>query len=235
MLDSYRSNIDLVIESLAYDFANNQFSKIIFDMSGICENIEAPIIYKYFLAKVNERIGLEVLIRTLYQHFGNDPVMLEHVVYFNRSLLSDKSLRMTSRQLAIFIYEIADYEMEYVSALLDCMRNSSWSDVLFEVFNLVNVLFDASYINLFLIKRKSKDKFIAFLYKLIDNILVNYQWAQFIPELAKVMHETLHLFFTSCSEVIFAWEDNSQAQHELFTKFILLIQCVMNSCQKSLQ
>ena len=60
-------------------------------------------------------------------------------------------------------------------------------------------MFEASYINLFLIKRKSKDSLIAFLYKLMDNLLTNYVWAYEYPELSNTMNETIQLFFTNAS------------------------------------
>lgn len=39
MLDSYRSNIDSVIEAISYEFKNKNYSKVVYDLSGICENI----------------------------------------------------------------------------------------------------------------------------------------------------------------------------------------------------
>ena len=52
----------------------------------------------------------------------------------------------------------------------------------------------------------------AFLYNLIDNLLANHLWANEYPELSKTMHETFKLFFTNATEVIFSWEEKSQAQ-----------------------
>jgi hypothetical protein len=36
ILDSYRTNIDFVTESIEYDFTNHHYAKVTFDMSGIC-------------------------------------------------------------------------------------------------------------------------------------------------------------------------------------------------------
>ena len=98
-------------------------------------------------------------------------------MYLNYTLLCDKSLRMSERQLSFFIYDIIDFSLPFVSQVLDFVRNSQWSDLLNEVLKLANLILEATYINLFLIKRKSKDKLIAFLYKIIDSVLVNYEWA----------------------------------------------------------
>ena len=133
--------------------------------------------FRYFLNRINGSIGLENLIKTLYEHFGKDGSMLEEVVYLNYTLLCDKSLRMSERQLSFFIYDIIDFSLPFVSQVLDFVRNSQWSDLLNEVLKLANLILEATYINLFLIKRKSKDKLIAFLYKIIDSVLVNYEWA----------------------------------------------------------
>ena len=46
LLDSYRSNIDYVVEQFNQDFREGKYAKIIFDMSGICENIETSVIYR---------------------------------------------------------------------------------------------------------------------------------------------------------------------------------------------
>ena len=46
--------------------------------------------------------------------------------------------------------------------MLGEIRASQFSDLLKSVFELANLIFEASYINLFLIKRKSQEKLIAF-------------------------------------------------------------------------
>jgi len=68
-----------------------------------------------------------------------------------------------------------------LSIILETACNDSWNDVLNEVLDFSNIFFEAGYVNLYLIKRKCKDKFINFLYKLIDNIIRNHSWAQHYP------------------------------------------------------
>ncbi len=114
------------------------------------------------------------MIKTFYEHFGKDGNMMEEIVYLNYTFLCDKSLRMSEKQLSFFIYEIIDYSLPYMSQVLDFVRNAQWSELFNEVLKLANLIFEATFINLFLVKRKSQGKLIAFLYKLIDSILANY-------------------------------------------------------------
>ena len=46
-------------------------------MSGICDNIDTPVIYRYFLNRVNEKIGIKTLLKTLYENYNNNLNFLE--------------------------------------------------------------------------------------------------------------------------------------------------------------
>jgi hypothetical protein len=94
----------------------------------------------------------------------------------NRVLVSDKALRMSSKQMSVLVYDLIDYSLPFLTVILANVEAEEWSDVLKEVLSLVNTLLEASYINLFLIKRKSKHNFTLFLYNLIENILKTHTW-----------------------------------------------------------
>lgn len=66
LLDTYRTNINFVIEAIEHDFYQQNYAKVVFDLSGICDNIDTPVIYRYFLNKIDDNIGLDTLLRTLY-------------------------------------------------------------------------------------------------------------------------------------------------------------------------
>jgi hypothetical protein len=53
--------------------------------------------------------------------------MLEDVIYFNRTLLSDKALRMSNKQLSVLIYQIIDYSLPFINMILSSAQNESFS------------------------------------------------------------------------------------------------------------
>ena len=89
-----------------------------FDLSGICDNIDTPVIYRYFLNRIDEKIGLHTLIKTLYENYDNNLDVLQEIISLNRSLLTDKALRMSNKQLSILIYDIIDYSLPFISIIL---------------------------------------------------------------------------------------------------------------------
>lgn len=62
ILDTYRTNINMIIDEIESDYNKQHYEIIIFDLSGICENIDTPVIYRYFLNKIDEKIGLSKLM-----------------------------------------------------------------------------------------------------------------------------------------------------------------------------
>lgn len=92
-------------------------------------------------------------------------------------MITDKSLRMSSKQLSVFIYDLIDYNLVYLVVVLEAADGDAWSDVLTGVLGLVNALLESQYLNLYLIKRRSKASFGQFIYALQENLIRNYKWA----------------------------------------------------------
>lgn len=72
ILDTYRTNINNVLDSIEVHFKQKNYNIIVFDLSGICDNIDTPVIYRYFLNRIDEKIGLHTLIKTLYENYDNN-------------------------------------------------------------------------------------------------------------------------------------------------------------------
>ncbi len=94
---------------------------------------------------------------------------------------------MKTPNLSVFIYEAIDYSLPFLSIILANGETEAWSDVMKEVYEFVNVLFEASYVNLYLVRRKGKHNLKEFFMKLVENLLKIHTWAEHYPELSKCM------------------------------------------------
>lgn len=107
--------------------------------------------------------------------------MLLETIELNRILIMDKSLRMFNKQITVFVYDIVDYTMPFLTTLLQTLKGEAYSDQLMQTYKLVNVIIDSSYINISLVKRKNKFNFLDFIYKLLENVLFNQTWIYAFP------------------------------------------------------
>lgn len=161
--------------------------------------------------------------------------MLEDVIYFNRTLLSDKALRMSNKQLSVLIYQIIDYSLPFINMILSSAQNESFSQVLRETYLFTNTILECNHINLYLIKRKSKNNFFEFLYQLMQSILQTYAWAEYYPELMKQTFEAMRICLGNCSDLILTWEEEEPVRTQVLGSLIRLSQCVLYFCQKLLE
>ncbi len=93
----------------------------------------------------------------------------------------DKSLRMFNRQMTVFVYDIVDYTLPFLTMLLETFKSENYSDQLTQTYKLVNVIIDSPYISISLVKRKNKFNFLNFMNKLLENALLNQSWIYVFP------------------------------------------------------
>ena len=74
---------------------------------------------------------------------------------------------MSSKQLSLFVYDLVDITLPYLTTILKESINDQWSDVLKLIYAIAGLIFDSSYVNLYLVMRKSKDKFLKFVYAIL--------------------------------------------------------------------
>lgn len=112
VLDSYRINIDQLIQEMMNSLNSNKW-KVLYDLTGVCESIDTITIYKYFLTRLEKFIGIPTLMKGFYENCEGDPKILKAILKLNHAMLTNKCQRLSGTKNSHRVYHLIQCLMPY--------------------------------------------------------------------------------------------------------------------------
>lgn len=211
VLDSYRINIRETVNMLKKSLRENEFLKVLYDLTGICQSVDNPAVYCFFVTVFTKEINLRVLLDCMLREFRPHPQSLADLLTLTYEMINGRSRRMLSTQISKRVYGMVEAMLPLWNSLLEMapeMPNSE--DVSLGLYKILDVLLQQGHVNLALLDHFFGDHFRLFLRLMISNLTAAHEHIAQYPEyLGPYYTALLHLF---SSDVLKALFSNSDAQ-----------------------
>jgi hypothetical protein len=106
LLDSYRGNIRSTIGLVKQSIEENNYLKIMYDLTGICQSIETDSIYNYFINRLMKEVNMKVLLEYLFSGLGCNISYLKDLLSLNYELINNRGCRFNSGKIVRRVYEL---------------------------------------------------------------------------------------------------------------------------------
>lgn len=103
---------------------------MLYDLTGITETIDTAAIYRYFLAKLNNKIGIVSYFEHLVNNYASDSQNIIAILELCASFVENKSQRLISGRTAIHLYNFLKTMLPFWTKIMNNLEQLQDSDLI---------------------------------------------------------------------------------------------------------
>jgi hypothetical protein len=204
---------------------------VLYDLTGICQSVDNPAVYCYFVTVFTKEVNLKVLLDCMFAQFRQQPQFVVDLLNLSYEMINGRNRRMMDTQISKHVYGMIEAMIPLWNSVLEMTAELTDSeDISLELYKIFSVLMKQDHINLALLNHFFGDNFRRFIKLMLSNLFTVHENIGQYPEYLGPYYTTLlHLFTNDVLKVFFSNPDTEITQ--LINSLIDLIMLQICNCR----